>query len=185
MTDQLQLFEERTKSSCQFPHLKRSSAYNYGCRCDECVNTYREYSKKFLNGKRGSYLCDFCQKELLTPSIYPVCYQCITPFITRTRLMKVIWSQVYNWIQRSSCGICKTQFNMDRAGGPGSWQIDHDHAKGKLPNSDNYRDVLCGPCNSGIGALEANIRRGLITQVEGPFGDYLARHQSTSPTSDT
>jgi hypothetical protein len=184
MTDQLELFVSDTESFCRYPQLKKSSAYSYGCRCDQCVSTYREYSKKFLKGKRGSYQCDFCKKEIY-PSIYPVCHQCITPFITRTRLMRVRWVQVLKWVQRASCGICASQFNMDRAGGPGSWQIDHDHAKGKLPNSDNYRDVLCGPCNSGIGALEANIRRGLITEVKGPFGDYLARHQSTPPTSDT
>ena len=185
MTIQLELFGNETQTSCKYPRLKRSSAYAYGCRCEDCVITYRKRSKQFLEQKRGSKECEFCKRQFSNSNIYPVCHQCITPFMERTRIMKVLWSQVLTWIKRSSCGICGCQFNMDRAGGPGSWQIDHDHNKGRTPNHNNYRDVLCGPCNSGIGALEANIRRCLITEVKGPFGEYLKRHQMTSPTSHT
>jgi hypothetical protein len=185
MTYQLELFANKIETSCRHPRLKRSSAYAYGCRCDDCVTTYLERSKQFLREKREARQCDLCKEKLLGTAIYPVCHKCRTPFIERTRLLRVLWSQVLVWIERSSCGICGCQFDMSRAGGPGSWQIDHDHSQGERPDRYNYRDVLCGPCNSGIGALEANIRRGLITEVKGPFGDYLARHQSTPPTSDT
>ena len=185
MTDQLQLFGDELEAFCKYPRLKRSSAYAYGCRCESCVTTYRNYCERFREQKRSSRECEFCKRQFTNNALYPVCHQCITPFMERARLMRVAWSQVLAWIERSSCGICGCQFNMDRSGGPGSWQIDHDHNKGKTPNFDNYRDILCGPCNSGIGALEANIRRGLISEVKGPFGDYLATHQATSPTSDT
>jgi hypothetical protein len=185
MTHQLELFGNETENSCKYPRLKRSSAYAYGCRCEDCTTTYREYCKRFLKQKKGARNCDFCKRQFSGNAIYPVCHQCITPFMERARLIKVAWSQVIEWIERSSCGTCGCQFNMDRAGGPGNWQIDHDHSKGRTANHDNYRDILCGPCNSGIGALEANIRRGLITQVKGPFGEYLSRHQATSPTSST
>jgi hypothetical protein len=185
MTDQLELFEPITKSSCKYPYLKKSSAYQYGCRCNECVQNNRQYNKRYLKEKRGLSQCELCSKEMSGLRVYPVCHECVTSFMIRMRQIAAPWAQVLAWHQRASCGICGCQFHMDRAGGPGSWQVDHDHTKGEKISRHNYRDVLCGPCNSGIGALEANIRRGLITEIKGPFGDYLARHQSTPPTSDT
>jgi hypothetical protein len=43
--------------------------------------------------------------------------------------------------QENCCAIC----GVDKAGGKGSWHIDHDHKTGKV------RGLLCSRCNLGLG----------------------------------
>jgi hypothetical protein len=64
--------------------------------------------------------------------------------------------------QGGKCAICGVAFEGDQL-----FQLDHDHATGKL------RDALCPSCNSGLGAFHDSVEtmRSAIT--------YLQRHAAT------
>lgn len=58
--------------------------------------------------------------------------------------------------QNGRCAICERHMSPPH--------IDHDHATGRV------RELLCGPCNQGIGSLGDNVDR-----VQRAL-EYLTRH---------
>jgi hypothetical protein len=69
--------------------------------------------------------------------------------------------------QNGKCAICGILLD-----GPKAFQIDHDHATGKV------RGALCPPCNIGLGAFHDSpeVLRSAI--------DYLERHVVPSPHAE-
>lgn len=171
-TQQLSLFGDETGPNCLFPHVKPLTGYNYGCRCQRCRIEHVAYHR---NKRKKDYRpcppCQFCG-NLSAGRLYPVCSRCRTPFMKRCMTSGLDWQWVLDKHLRSSCGICHCALNMSSIGGPGSWQVDHDHAIATKVTAKSARDVICGPCNSKLGHIEKAFAQNVFEAIL----DYMKRH---------
>ena len=158
MSEVLTLFETRGHF-CQFPTKKASTGYTYGCRCDRCVEWSREYEKSY----NRTVKCHYCQESVNRLKPYPVCHLHETGFMKRCR--KFGWDWILSKITHGRCEICDVPFMMGSSGGPGNWQVDHDHSQGERVDPKNARGLLCGSCNSRLGHYEAALRDGQMPAI--------------------
>ena len=157
MSEVLTLFET-DGDICQFPTKKASSAYVYGCRCNRCMEHHRQYY--------GSYMmrdCYYCDQQVSKTKSLPVCHLHETGFMKRCRQFG--WDWILSKIKYGRCEICDSPFMMGASGGPGNWQVDHDHNQGERVTVDNARGLLCGSCNSRLGHYEAALRDGQMPAI--------------------
>lgn len=173
MTDiqQLSLFGDQMPPNCLFPNNKPMTGYRYGCRCRRCYETNLSYQRRYNKTHTPYPPCVFCG-NLSVNRLYPVCFRCRTPFMKRCIAARLDWQWILEKHLRSTCGICHCALNMSAIGGPGSWQVDHDHAIARLVTPESARDVICGPCNSKLGHIEKAFAQNVFQLIL----DYMKRH---------
>ncbi len=161
MSTVLTLFEIE-ESSCQFPTKKASTGYQYGCRCDRCVKWHDNYYPTYF-AANWHIQCHYCDNLVAKKKQIPVCHLHETAFMKRCRQFG--WQWILSKINHGRCEICDCLFMMGASGGPGNWQVDHDHEHGKKVTPENARGLLCGSCNSRLGHYEAALRDGQVPAI--------------------
>ena len=161
MTEALTLFEIEF-GTCQFPTKKASTAYIYGCRCDRCVDQHKNYARRYFRPD-AMMECYYCDEQMLKTKQLPVCHLHETNFMRRCR--RFGWDWILSKIKHGRCEICDCSFMMGASGGPGNWQVDHDHEQGERVTVENARGLLCGSCNSRLGHYEAALREGQMPAI--------------------
>lgn len=154
----------------KYPVTKRKGVE--GKHCKDCeawkpLADYYEYRSGGKNYRLGR--CKVCHLEWISK------HHAKNPGLKKEQANRH-WHKVgYNKRMEKQYGLTREQFDLlaDEQHGvcaiclkqPEKWNIDHDHATGKV------RGLLCSPCNLGIGCLgddEANLRRA---------ADYLQEHR--------
>jgi len=160
------IHDHKGGTECCMPRKKPSTGYQYGCRCNRCLDwyvTYWKFNKSKYTRESTKPICPQCgQRHIKTQ--FPICKQCWTPFIKRCSGLP--WSWVKRQIERSACFICETPIDMNQPGKGGRhWQVDHDHRISRWVRKESVREVLCGPCNSKVGHIEAARDAGLLHKI--------------------
>ena len=172
MTETLTLFEIEN-GTCQFPTKKASTGYKYGCRCDRCVKWNEDYYGNYC-APNSMIECHYCSQPVPKTKRLPVCHLHETGFMRRCR--RFGWDWILSKITHGRCEICESPFMMGASGGPGNWQVDHDHKLGERVTVWNARGLLCGSCNSRLGHYEAALRDGQMPAILA----YIEHYKKTS-----
>src|SRR5690606_6004421 len=106
---------------CKYKILSRISAYEKGCRCNDCVEYYNEYHRNYYKTK---YKFSESAKN-----------KWFRYRLSKYNLDETDYERIYH-AQKGICAICGINEATD---------IDHDHRTGVV------RGILCNGCNTGLG----------------------------------
>lgn len=117
--------------TCQFPHLKRSSAYRNGCRCDECRR------HKSATTKPRKYPCPRCggEKGRLSPACRACWLESFGPIVDRV-VQRVRIDEAGCWIYEGC--LNNSGYGMIRSQGRAGRQmlthrVTYEHFVGPIP----------------------------------------------------
>ena len=155
----IQIDPDATERECRkcdttkpFDAFPRRSSGRPSSWCKDCTN---EYNREYVKTPEGA-----AKKRRAAAE-----YNARNPdyFLTRNYGLKPGQYDEMVKAQGGACAICGTTDSGGR-----KWHVDHDHETGKV------RDLLCSPCNLGIGKMQDDPARLRAA------ADYIERHRATA-----
>ncbi len=104
-------------TNCLFLHLKPSTGYVYGCRCERCRGWNREYRVgRRWTDPRNLRSCSICPGEFTPSRGETICPDCRFRYARRISQWKrhnASWEQMASWIIDPRCWICEKPIDLD------------------------------------------------------------------------
>lgn len=163
---------------CEYPQHAATTAYNYGCRCEDCLRAKSDLARDYRFNKMNPVYksCPVCETsyQQRNGSPNPLCRDCYLKY--RRVLQSFIqhhasWDQIVTWLINPSCWICEkpidgimlsSEHNRPQAKRI-AFAVDHDHRC----CDDHYS---CGRCIRGIAHPHCNTRIGMLESLINELG---------------
>ena len=145
-------------SRCQTEKLVESFCKHRGMKdgrnnnCKECVKQYTDENKETVRKYKSDYYYANREKYIERDR---------KNSLKRKYNVTVEWYEAQLKKQNGKCMICGT---TESGGNSSAFHVDHNHETGQI------RDLLCRPCNTGIGLFKEN------TELLKKAIEYVNRH---------